>query len=147
MPVVLRMWPKYCISLEKKLHLLFFVEMFVDLSFLNTMQMCERCSLWGFAKYDNVIQVHYGEGKILEYTSHKFLEIGWHLHESKWYLYIFISSEGWIKCCLGYRWFVQGNVMITCAKIQCGEVCGSVQFRKYVFDFWHGPCKFSSYLV
>ena len=44
MPVALRMWPKYCISFVKKLHLLFFIERFADLSFLNTMQMCERCS-------------------------------------------------------------------------------------------------------
>ena len=44
MPVVLRMWPKYCISFKKKLHLLFFIEKFADLSFSNTMQMCERCS-------------------------------------------------------------------------------------------------------
>ena len=44
MPVALRMCPKYCISIEKKLHFLFFIERFADLSFSNTMQMCERCS-------------------------------------------------------------------------------------------------------
>ena len=44
MPVALRMWPKYCISFKKKLHLLFFIERFADLSFSNTMRMCERCS-------------------------------------------------------------------------------------------------------
>ena len=32
MPVALRMWPEYCISFEKKLHLLFFIERFADLS-------------------------------------------------------------------------------------------------------------------
>ena len=46
MPVALRMCPKYCISFEKKLHLLFFIERFADLIFLNTMQMSKRCS-WG----------------------------------------------------------------------------------------------------
>ena len=46
MPVALRMSPKYWISLEKKLHLLFLIERFADLSFSNTMQVCERCS-WG----------------------------------------------------------------------------------------------------
>ena len=44
MPVALRMCPKYWISLEKKLHLLFFIERFADLSFSNTMQICEKCS-------------------------------------------------------------------------------------------------------
>ena len=44
MSVALRMCPKYCISLKKKLHLLFFIERFADLSFSNTMPMCERCS-------------------------------------------------------------------------------------------------------
>ena len=44
MPVALRMLPKYCISFEKKLHLLTFIERFADSSFSNTMQMCERCS-------------------------------------------------------------------------------------------------------
>ena len=28
MPVALRMWPKYCISFKKKLHVLFFIERF-----------------------------------------------------------------------------------------------------------------------
>ena len=37
MPVALRMWPKYCISFEKKLHLLFFIERFAYLSFLKSM--------------------------------------------------------------------------------------------------------------
>ena len=45
MPVALRKCPKYWISLEKKLHLLFFIERFADLGFLNTMQICKRCSL------------------------------------------------------------------------------------------------------
>ena len=44
MSMALRMWLKYCISFEKKLHLLFFMERFADLSFLNIMRMCERCS-------------------------------------------------------------------------------------------------------
>ena len=44
MPVALRMCPKYWIFFEKTLHLLFFIEQFADLSFSNTIQMCERCS-------------------------------------------------------------------------------------------------------
>ena len=94
MPVALRMWPKYCISLEKKLHLLFFIERFADLSFLNTMQMCERCSCGVLHEYDDVIQVSYGKGEVLEYTSHQFLEVCWCLSKSKWDFYIFKFTEG-----------------------------------------------------
>ena len=36
MPVALKMCPKYWVSLEKKLHLLIFMESFADYSFLNT---------------------------------------------------------------------------------------------------------------
>ena len=43
-PVALRMCPKYWISLEKKLHLLIFMESLADCSFSNTPLMCERCS-------------------------------------------------------------------------------------------------------
>ena len=46
MPVALKMCPKYWISLEKKWHLLIFMDSFADLSFSNTFLMCERCS-WG----------------------------------------------------------------------------------------------------
>ena len=75
MPVALRMWPKYCISLEKKLHLLFFIETFADFSFLNTMQMWERCSCGVLLNIDDVVQISYGEREVLEYTSHQFLEV------------------------------------------------------------------------
>ena len=44
MPVALKIWHKYCISFEKKLHLLFFMERLAILSFSNTMWMCVRCS-------------------------------------------------------------------------------------------------------
>ena len=44
MPVVLKMCPRYWISLEKKLHLLIFMESFADSSFSNTFLMCGRCS-------------------------------------------------------------------------------------------------------
>ena len=43
-PVALRMCPKYCISFDKKLHLLFFIDRLVALSFSKTKWMCERCS-------------------------------------------------------------------------------------------------------
>ena len=43
MPLVLKMCPKYWISLEKKLHLLIFIDSFADFNFLNTFLMCERC--------------------------------------------------------------------------------------------------------
>ena len=43
-PVALRICPRYWISLEKKLHLLFVMERLVDLSFLKTILMCERYS-------------------------------------------------------------------------------------------------------
>ena len=56
-----------------------------------------------FADYDDVIQVSYGEREILEYTSHKFLEVCWCLSESEWNFYIFIFTEGQVKCHFGYR--------------------------------------------
>ena len=44
MPVALSMCPRYCISLEKKLHLLFFIERFADFSFSKTILICDKCS-------------------------------------------------------------------------------------------------------
>ena len=93
MPVALRMWPKYCISLEKKLHLPFFIERFADLNFSNTMQMYEKVFLWCLTEYDDVIQVSYGKREVLEYTSHQFLEVCWCLSKSEWDLYIFKFNE------------------------------------------------------
>ena len=45
-PVALRMCPRYWISSEKKLYLLFFMERLADLNFLKRFLICERCS-WG----------------------------------------------------------------------------------------------------
>ena len=44
MPLVLKICPKYWISLEKKWHLLSFMESFANQSFLNTFLMCDKCS-------------------------------------------------------------------------------------------------------
>ena len=44
MPLVLRICPKYWISLEKKLYLLNFMESFAACSFSNTCLTWDRCS-------------------------------------------------------------------------------------------------------
>ena len=44
MPLVFKLCPKYWGSLEKKWHLLSFMESFADQSFSKTFLMCDRCS-------------------------------------------------------------------------------------------------------
>ena len=62
MPVELRMCPRYCISLAKKAHLLFFMERFAVLSLSKTVWMWDKCSSGGFAEDDNIVQVGYCKG-------------------------------------------------------------------------------------
>ena len=61
-PVALRMCPRYWISLEKKLHLLFSMERLADSSFLKTILMCERC-FWCIL-LDIIISSRYAIAKV-----------------------------------------------------------------------------------
>ena len=55
--------------------------------------------------------------------------------------------KGELNAVFGMDGFIQRYVVVTCPKIQGSEVCGSIQFRKNVLYFWHGPCELSGYLV
>ena len=41
----------------------------------------------------------------------------------------------------------KGMCWYPASKVQGDEICGSIQFRKDVFYFWHGPCEFSCYFI
>ena len=55
--------------------------------------------------------------------------------------------KGELNAVFGMEALSQRYVVVTCPKVQCCEVCGSIQFRKNVLYFWHGPCELSGYLV
>ena len=82
--------------------------------------------LWCLTEDDDVIQISYGKGEVLEYTSHQFLEVCWCLSESEWDFDIFKFTKRLIKGCFRYRWCIQGDVVVSCVEIQGGEVCGSI---------------------
>ena len=55
MPVAFKIWPKYCISFEKKLHLLFLHREVGCSEFLKYhTDVCEAF-LWCSAEYDNIV--------------------------------------------------------------------------------------------
>ena len=57
--------------------------------------------------------------------------------------HILILPKEWVKSCFWYWRFIQWYVVVSCPKIQCGEVSGSIQFgRKCSLLFGMGHVNF-----
>ena len=113
MPLVLKMCPKYWISLEKKWHLLNFMESFADQSFSNTFLICDRCS--SAALLNIIMSSKYA---IVKSKSFNIPVINSWKYAGAWanlkgFLDIFIFSKRRIECCFRYQRLVQRDMMIT----------------------------------
>ena len=99
--VALRMCPKYCISFEKKLHLLFFMDRLVALSFSNTKRMCERCSCGVLLNMIMSSRYAMEKREILEYACHQLLEVSCACASPKGTLMYSYFPKGKLKAVLG----------------------------------------------
>ena len=138
MPLVLKICPKYWISLEKKWHLLNFMESFANWSFSNTFLMCDICSSAVLLKilcHLNMLLQSQNPSKCLSLIPENVLEPELIL-KVPWYIR---TCQRRIECCFRYQRLIQRYMMITGSQIQSWKILCSIQFGKYIFDFGHMP--------